>query len=602
MSIIKLKKITVCGLLKEKDAVLAGLQQLGCMHLESLRGRPVSTDAPVSERAEDVKAALRHLEETPRKRIQVKSQENFDVDAVVRAALANKQAIRDVGDQRDFLRSRIHDLQPWGDFRLPPRPDLDDYLLWFYVVPNKDMAAVRRSGLTWQIVHQNPRVNYLVVIAREEPPADALPVRRTATGAKSLSTLRAELENVEIELERLAAERESLTHWIYLLHHNFNRSEDKARRRHAAQLTLDTEDGLVTVHGWAPALRLDELERFAERQGVAMVAEDPGPYDHPPTLMDNPGPLQGGEALVSFYQTPAYREWDPSQVVLFSFATFFAMILADAGYALVLLGGLLPFWRRLSQPAGRRQLRDMMAILCGASVCYGVLVGSYFGLPPPAGSWLERLQVLDLQDFDTMMTLSIVVGACHVILANAMAARLAATRYRRIHHVAWIAVIVGGLLIWLGGGPDAGGAVYALGLTALGAGIVALVCFTSGRRVDSPRTAALRLLDGLKNLSDITQIFGDVLSYMRLFALGLASASMAMTFNQLAVSTREAMPGLGLLFALLILVFGHAINLALCIMGGVVHGLRLNVIEFFKWGLAEEGRPFHAYAKKETEQ
>jgi V/A-type H+-transporting ATPase subunit I len=89
---------------------------------------------------------------------------------------------------------------------------------------------------------------------------------------------------------------------------------------------------------------------------------------------------------------------------------------------------------------------------------------------------------------------------------------------------------------------------------------------------------------------------------MRLFALGLASASMAMTFNQLAVSTREAMPGLGLLFALLILVFGHAINLALCIMGGVVHGLRLNVIEFFKWGLAEEGRPFHAYAKKETEQ
>jgi V/A-type H+-transporting ATPase subunit I len=101
MSIIKLKKITVCGLLKEKDAVLAGLQQLGCMHLESLRGRPVSTDAPVSERAEDLKAALRHLEETPRKRIQVKSQENFDVDAVVRAALANKQAIRDVGDQRE---------------------------------------------------------------------------------------------------------------------------------------------------------------------------------------------------------------------------------------------------------------------------------------------------------------------------------------------------------------------------------------------------------------------------------------------------------------------------------------------------------------------
>lgn len=602
MSITILKKVTVCGMLRDKDALLEGLQQLGCLHLESLRGRPARSEEVVPERAEDVQAALRYLHDTPRKRLQIRSQENFDLEAVVSSVLANKQAMRDVGDRRDFLKQRIQDVLPWGDFRLPPRAALDDYLLWFYIVPNKDMPAVRRSGLTWQIVHRNPRVNYLVVIARAEPPADAMPVRRTTTGAKSLSALRAELEDVEIELERLDAEREALTHWTYLLNHNFNRAEDKARRRHAAQLTLDTDDGIVTVHGWAPAQQLDALERFAAQHGVAIVAEDPAPDDQPPTLMDNPVPLRGGELLVGFYQTPAYREWDPSRVVLFSFAAFFAMILADAGYALLLLGGLLPFWRHLSRPPLKRQLRDMMAIVFGASLLYGVLVGSYFGLPPPADGWLARLQVLDLQDFSSMMTLSIVVGAAHVILANAMAARRATDRYRRINHLAWIGVILGGLGIWRGSGTGGHQALHALGLATLAGGIFALVFLSSGRRVDSPKTAAFKLLDGLKNLSDITQIFGDVLSYMRLFALGLASASMAMTFNQLAVSAREAMPGLGLLFALLIVVFGHAINLALCIMGGVVHGLRLNVIEFFKWGLSAEGRPFNAYAKKETDR
>lgn len=98
----------------------------------------------------------------------------------------------------------------------------------------------------------------------------------------------------------------------------------------------------------------------------------------------------------------------------------------------------------------------------------------------------------------------------------------------------------------------------------------------------------------------MTKIFGDVLSYMRLFALGLASASLAGTFNGLAVDLAEGLPGVGVLLALLILLFGHAVNLALGVMSGAVHGLRLNYIEFFGWGLGPEGRPFKALARRES--
>ncbi|MFZ1865610.1 MAG: hypothetical protein WAU39_15410, partial [Polyangiales bacterium] len=84
----------------------------------------------------------------------------------------------------------------------------------------------------------------------------------------------------------------------------------------------------------------------------------------------------------------------------------------------------------------------------------------------------------------------------------------------------------------------------------------------------------------------------------RLFALGLASASLAIAFNTMASNTREAIPGLGLLAALIILVIGHTLNLVLAVAGGFIHGLRLNVIEFFNWGLPEEGPLFRAFKKK----
>jgi V/A-type H+-transporting ATPase subunit I len=108
-----------------------------------------------------------------------------------------------------------------------------------------------------------------------------------------------------------------------------------------------------------------------------------------------------------------------------------------------------------------------------------------------------------------------------------------------------------------------------------------------------------RLLHGLEGLTRLSGALGDVLSYLRLFALGLGSASLAIEFNRMAAGVNESYPGIGLLFALLILVLGHGINLALGITGGVIHGLRLNVIEFFNWGLKEEGTLYKPFKQAE---
>jgi V/A-type H+-transporting ATPase subunit I len=107
-----------------------------------------------------------------------------------------------------------------------------------------------------------------------------------------------------------------------------------------------------------------------------------------------------------------------------------------------------------------------------------------------------------------------------------------------------------------------------------------------------------RLLSGVMALARLSGAFGDILSYLRLFALGLASASLAVTFNQLARDIAHSVPGAGLLFAFLIILVGHALNFSLAVVSGFIHGLRLNFIEFFNWSMYEEGKPFRPFAKK----
>ena len=134
-----------------------------------------------------------------------------------------------------------------------------------------------------------------------------------------------------------------------------------------------------------------------------------------------------------------------------------------------------------------------------------------------------------------------------------------------------------------------------LGLGAMGLGVAGIILFTG-----TEGSIWNRLLQGLQGLTRFSNAFGDSLSYLRLFALGLASASLASTFNDLAEQVRAAVPGIGLFFGLVIALLGHGLNFVLSLSSGFIHGLRLNFIEFFNWSISEEGYPFKAFARKET--
>ena len=502
--------------------------------------------------------------------------------------------------RKEELETHIRLQQPWGDFAPPHIDELAGYKLWYYQVPVYKLGQISSDELVYQVVGRDNRHAYVVVVSKKEPAPGLLPVPRSVVGHRSLTELHHMLERTNERIEELGFERHNLTRWIFLMSQHLARSEDQAALRYATTTTLD-EDSLFVVQGWAGQQRLEAIQAFADSHALALLAEQPAQTDRPPTLLSNPAAVSGGEDLARFFQTPGYRDWDPSRVLFFSFALFFAMIMADAGYAAVLGVGLLSVWKRLGRSQSGKRLRNLAGITLGAALGYGVLVGSYFGFSPSEGSLLAGMNRLDINNFDMMIMISVLIGVSHLMLANGLKAI-----YHWGHHTAlvalgWNAALLGGVMHWLvvmETLPN-GVTMLAWGLLALGGAMI--LFWGSNRPVHSARDALFRLLGGLYALTNATKAFGDVLSYMRLFALGLASASLALTFNQLSSQVMDAVPGMGVLLGIAILLFGHTLNLALAIMSGVVHGLRLNFIEFYNWGLSDEGYPFRAFEKKEIQ-
>ncbi len=598
MSIKKLKKITVYGLASEKDSILSGLQETGCVHLIPLTESQAGMEGQLTE-PQAAKEALSWLNSCPVKRREIRRKDAAQADDVVNEVLANKAQHREASDHRDDLIARIHTVRPWGEINFTSVDDMDGMRLWFYVLPYQDAEALEVLEVPHQIIHRDQQNIYVVLLSREEPAVDVLPVKRSHIGEHSLSTLEKMLEDAEVKLEDIQGEREALTRWTYVLDQAIARREDRKALDDAHKITLD-DDQFFLVSGWMPVDEEARVRAFIDPMPAAMTLEDPAADDQPPTLLDKPASTGGGADALGFFQMPNYRAWDPGNLVFYSFSLFFAMIMSDAMYSAVLGGIIFMFRGKFKQSEAGSRLMNLAYFMAALGIIWGVFIGSYFGAAPAEDSLLGKLAFINLNDYGAMMKLSIIIGVGHLMIANLMTAWVNRDRSYALAPLGWAVLAGGGLLMWLG----YMGAIGAAFLDNIGPGLmivgaVLIFLFTSTRPVNSAKDAVLRVFDGLNAIYNVTGIFGDVLSYMRLFALGLSGASLAMTFNSLAMDVLNSSPVTGVLFAGIILLLGHLLNFALCIMSGVVHGMRLNVIEFVKWGLSDEGYPFTAFSKQE---
>lgn len=358
---------------------------------------------------------------------------------------------------------------------------------------------------------------------------------------------------------------------------------------------LAEEDVLYTnntavILGWTPESAEEKIKNLAEKYGASVNFTEPDEEDDVPVLLKNGGFSAPVEAITEMYAMPGKKDIDPSSVMAFFYYLLFGMMLSDAGYGLVMVLGTAWALKKTTVEGNlRRSLK--MFFYCGIStVFWGALFGSWFGDIVPIickeffginytasdmALWFEPIK-----DPIKLLLFSFVIGICHLFLGLITAGVMQWREGKK-----WDAVFdtVPIMLMVLGAAPLAAGVLVEIpsivgtvaGYVAI-AGVV-LVVLTSSR---SSKNIIGRLLGGLYGLYNIASGYlSDILSYSRLLALGLATGSIAGVINMLGVMPSNLVLK-GILLAV-VFVVGHALNMAINVLGAYVHANRLQFVELF---------------------
>ena len=345
------------------------------------------------------------------------------------------------------------------------------------------------------------------------------------------------------------------------------------------------ENTIVTLVGYAPTEKDAEVTETLERIGVFYLKEAATVEDNPPIQLKNNWFVRQFETLTDMYGRPDYNEFDPTPYISIFFLLFFAMCMGDAGYGLMLIiGGIL-----LKKVDGMKDLAPLVTILGIGTFVVGIVMHTFFGVDISTLSWipgwLKSIMITGtIAGFEAQMVLALIIGIIHLCLAMVVKT-VYATRNKgflgSLGTWGWTLLIVGGVIV-------AALAMASLLPPAVTKWIVIVLGVVSALGIflfnDIKRNPLKNIGAGLwETYNTVTGLLGDVLSYLRLYALGLAGGMLGKAFNDIASMTLgDGSFGFGWIFFALILVVGHALNLAMCCLGAFVHPLRLNFLEFFK--------------------
>lgn len=399
--------------------------------------------------------------------------------------------------------------------------------------------------------------------------------------------------------------------------------------------------GLFFVEGWVPETCFKRLSQLVEPFPIFFEEISPNEGEKIPTYMKNTGFNQVGEDLVNVYDTPAPEDTDPSAWVFWAFLIFFAMIISDAGYGLFYLAFTLYLYQK--SPNLKKRIFLLLGSLSAACIFWGILSGSLLGINFAPKSWantfsiypylIEKKVTYHIQQKDAtyrdwiqrypnlrtakgtkelvytpverngqsdypifnqvkstlFLEVSLMVGVLHIILALLRYVVSAPSNF------GWILFVLGGYLYcpYVLSAPSFSQFFTPLSLSA--AAELGEQFMWIGILFALVVAIMQRGLYGLEELTKVVQIFADILSYLRIYALALAGGIMAQTFNSMGVAN-------GLFLGAMIIFTGHSINLLLATIGGVIHGLRLNFIEWYHYCFYGEGRLLQPLKKINTKQ
>ena len=490
--------------------------------------------------------------------------------------------------QRPALQQEIENMSVWGNFDLEilRKFEKTGRQIKFYSCRDREFQANWLKKFCAVEVARRKTFVYFITLtpigSDEEPEAEKMQISDRSLGEweTALRENESQTEEVQKRLETMPVEHlNNLKEMQRRLHENIDFGKVHLQGEKKA------DDKLILLECWTPEENEPELIKALETtQDVYYISETPTEKDKTaPILLKNNRYARLFEPIGEMYDLPRYHELDLTPFFAPFFMLFFGVCLGDAGYGLLIL--IATLYARSKVKASLKPVMSLAAVLGVGTMICGTFTGTFLGIPllDMEWAWLTSFKKIMFTS-DQMFTVALILGVVQIIYAWFVKAYAAIRRYGWAHSLG----TVGLLILVLGGG----GVYFAsenqmlqpdmeryLTYSVLGiAGLFMLVLNTPGRN------PLINIGAGLWNTFNLaTGLIGDVLSYIRLFALGLCGGVMGFVFNQLAVNmTADGPPVISQLLMIVILLFGHSLNIFISALGAFVHPMRLTFVEFYK--------------------
>ena len=612
--IVPMKKLTLAALLEHREAILQALQSICAVQLISI-GEGEQSSAAAEGRVQRLQSAEELLKpyagkagfgpkpEATRQELEEDIQPALEICAELEGL---QRRIAQNGSDTEKRRLQLGSLLPWADMTDPLETVRSTASLKVMTgtVPVDGVKALMETGALVQLYGGEKERAALVICPNEEYAGIAPSIRATGfqekgfgdirgTASENIQRLRTEIEALEAEgaqLEaRLAAfgpKREEIRRALDGAAIDRDREQSKEALAHTKTAFLLT--------GWVREDMTEKVRREIEKitDVYYLGFEDPSEGDAVPTVLKNSRLITPYEAVTNLYSLPAYGTIDGTPLMAPFYFIFFGMMLSDTVYGAVLALGAWAFLKYI-KPRGMMENLAKVLLMGGISTIFmGLLFGTCAGVSWPVifrGTALENtFPIIDSSaDPIAMLALCAAMGIIQMFYAVFIAA-YSCIKHRDwagaiVDNLSWVFIITGLLLM---AAPSLG-LPAALGTAGkwMAIGFAAVVLLFAGR---SKKNVAGRLMSGAGKLYDVTSWLGDVLSYARIFALGLSTGVIGLVLNTLcwdmlfaSFKGNPVLMVVGFIIVTVLSVALHAFMMAISTLGCFVHSARLQYVEFF---------------------
>ena len=511
---------------------------------------------------------------------------------------------------------------PWGDFDKARLQQLETlgYAVRYYKTDRKAFDAQWSELYPLQIISEDKSAIWFVTVCPKDQEY-SMPIEQTPAPEGSWKEAQAKAEGLKAEIAKVKGQLLRYKENIAQMKKDYQNSlTDLDLYLAKASTESAAEDMLSILEGFAPAELEDKVSKALDKMGVLYIKEEAREEDNPPIKLKNNRFVKMFESITGMYGMPNYGEYDPTPVVSIFFLLFFALCMGDAGYGLVLiLVGLAinKGWLNIGMFKG---LGGLIATLGVATAVVGTALGTFFGmsildLVPETGAWtgvrsyftfVGGTIATPMGELPFQMLLALGIGVFHLCLAMTIKAVGYTRRLgikENISTWGWLILILGGIIVGTLGLVD----VMDSGITKISIIVIGVVSALGIFIFNTPgRNPLINIGAGLWDTYNmVTGIMGDVLSYIRLYALGLAGGMLGAAFNDLGLMVRgtgDDASITGWVFFIIILLIGHVLNLLMSCLGAFVHPLRLNFVEYFKnSGFEGKGKKYSPLTKESKE-